>query len=202
MKLSVSDDLFLPRNVKMLSNIFKINVRLWRWPIDNRKMLGMSERPQWIFHKSRVWVSVVVLPWFYCDEFSRACQFSWTPFLLSVKTCLTQVYYWVTQVNWRAHYASLASQKLSRSLSWRIINSLIGEFDTNSSWSVRGCEVSRRDHLFWSKLSSNMVRMTVQLWYPPINKMYHPDSINYIKTQRHITFIAPIALGNMILSEN
>ena len=105
-----------------------------------------------------------------------------------------------TQVNWRAHYASLVSQKLSRSLSWRIINSLIGEFDTNSSWSVRGCEVSRRDHLFWSKLSSNMVRVTVQLWYWPINKMYHPDSSNYIKTQRHITFIAPI--GYMILSEN
>ena len=128
------------------------------------------ERPQWIFHKRRVWVSVVVLPWFYCDEFSRPCQFSWTPLLLSVKTCLPQVYYWVTQVNWRAHQAR---QKLSRSLSWRIINSLIWEFVTNSSWSVRGCEVSRRDHLFWSKLSSNMVRMTVQLWYRPINKMYH-----------------------------
>ena len=31
---------------------------------------------------------------------------------------------------------SQARQKLSRSLSWRIINSLIWEFVTNSSWSV------------------------------------------------------------------
>ena len=96
------------------------------------------ERPEWIFHQRRVWVSVVVLPWFYCDELSRPCQFYWTPFLLSVKTCLPQVYYWVTQVNWRAHQASLVSQKLSRRLSWRIINSLIWEFVTNSSWSVSG----------------------------------------------------------------
>ena len=106
--------------------------------------------------------SLSVLPWFYCDVFSRPCQFYWTLLLLTVRTCLPQVYYWVTQVNWRAHYASQARQKLSRSLSSRIINSLIWEFVTNSSWSVRGCEVSRCDHLFWSKLSSNMARMTVQ----------------------------------------
>ena len=151
-----------------------------------------------------VWTEVVVvLPWFTCDEFSRAhwsCQFYWTFLLLSVRTCLHQDYYWVTQVS-SLHPAG-QSEAVKESLpenskqfwspsllhippdQWEKVrcHDAIIYFDPN--WALT----------WWGWLC------TVQLGYRPINKMYRQDSINSIKTQLYFT--AHIALRTVIWSEN
>ena len=133
-----------------------------------KTLVNISQEYVWLF----VCFAVIYLWWV-----QHSCQFYWT--LLSVKTCLHQDYYRVTQVR-RAHYTGQSQavkenskQFWSPSLlhippdQWEKVRCHDAIIYFDPKWALT----------WWGWLC------TVQLGYRPINKMYRQVSINSVKTQ-------------------